>query len=56
MAAHRKLDELCDDLYDDGRGANVGRGLGVGVALGVFKRNVQVKSRTGPQLKAPAGI
>jgi hypothetical protein len=45
-----------DDLYDDGRGTGVGRGLGVGVTLGVFKRNVQVKSTTGPQPKAPAGI
>jgi len=38
------------------RGTGVGRGLGVGVALGVFKRNVQVKSGNGPQPNAPAGI
>jgi hypothetical protein len=43
-------------LYDDGRGSGVGRALGVGIALGVFKRNVQFKSTTGPQPKAPAGI
>lgn len=39
-----------------GRGAGVGRGLGVGLVLGVLKRNVQLKSTGGPQLKAPAGI